>query len=108
MNTTHKIQGLVAVAILIVVTVVATGFVLPGGNDRANRAWSDRLIGQAAYEQQQARTERAIKAWGARLTAEAASLMGGTDLVAAAHADRAMKAWSDRLTAQAAAEAAAK
>jgi hypothetical protein len=102
MNTTHKVSGLAVVALIL---VTATAFVLPGGSDRANSAWSARLSGQAAQEQEQARSERALAAWSARLTAQVASLKDETLQVEAARAARAMKAWSDRLTGQAEAEA---
>ncbi len=113
MTTTHKIQG-VAILVLMLVLIMATAFVLPGGNDsnRADDAWSARLNGQAAQELEKARSERALATWSARLTAQAASLEDET-LQAQARSEavrlaRANKAWSDRLTGQAAAEAAAK
>jgi hypothetical protein len=100
-TTTHKVSILAIVALIL---VTATAFVLPSGNDRANSAWSARLTGQA----EQARSERALAAWTARLTAQAASLKNETDQIEAARAERAAKAWSDRLTGQAEAEAATK
>ena len=98
MNTTHKLQGL---AVVVLIVGMATAFAFPGGSNRANDAWSARLTGQAA----QAQAQRARDAYAGRLTAQAASLKA--DAVKA-RADRANKAWSDRLTGLAEANASAK
>ena len=106
MNTTRKFQGL-AVAVLILAT--ATAFVLPdGGNERANDAWTGRLNGQAAQEQEQARIQRAREAYAARYAGQTQSFYDMISQIEAARVERANQAWSDRLTGLAEAEAAAK
>ena len=106
MNTTHKFQGL---AVVVLILVTATAFVLPNaGNQRGDKAWSDRLAGQAAHEQEQAQVQRARDAYAARLAGQTQSFDKLIRQADAARVERANKAWSDRLTAQAAAEAAAK
>jgi len=68
-STTHKLQG---IAVVLFILVMATAFVLPNaGNERGDKAWSDRLAGQAAHEQAQAQVQRANKAWSDRLAAQA-------------------------------------
>ena len=102
MSTTHKLQGL---AVVLFILVMATAFVIPNaGNERGDKAWSDRLNGQAAHEQEQAQVQRARDAYSARLAGQTQSFQALIDKADAARAERANKAWSDRLTAQAAAE----
>lgn len=105
MNTTRKFQGL-AVAVLILAT--ATAFVLPDRGNRANDAWTGRLNGQAAQEQEQARIQRARDAYSARMEGQTTSFETFIAKKEAARLERANKAWSDRLTGLAEAEAAAK
>ena len=103
MSTTHKLQGL---AVVLFVLVMATAFVLPnGGNERGDKAWSDRLAGQAANEQAQAQAQRAKAAYAARYAGQTQSFYDLIRKADAARVERANKAWSDRLTALAAAEA---
>ena len=102
MSTTHKLQGL---AVVLFILVMATAFVIPNaGNERGDKAWSDRLNGQAAHEQEQAQVQRARDAYSARLAGQTQSFEKLIAQVEAARIERANKAWSDRLTAQAAAE----
>ena len=106
MSTTHKLQG---IAVVLFILVMATAFVLPNvGNERADKAWSDRLAGQAAHEQEQAQIQRARDAYAARYTGQTQSFDYLIRQAEAARVERANKAWSDRLTGQADAEAAAK
>jgi hypothetical protein len=106
MSTTHKLQGL---AVVFLMLVMATAFVIPNaGNERSDKAWSDRLAGQAANEQAQAQVERAHAAYAARYTGQTQSFYDLIKRADAARAERANQAWSDRLTGLAAAEAAAK
>ena len=106
MSTTHKLQGL---AVVLFILVMATAFVIPNaGNERGDKAWSDRLNGQAAHEQDQVQAQRARDAYSARLAGQTQSFDNLIAKAEAARVERANKAWSDRLTAQADAEAAAK
>jgi hypothetical protein len=106
MSTTHKLQGL---AVVVLMLIIATAFVLPNsGNERGDKAWSDRLNGQAAHEQGAVQAQRARDAYAARLTGQTQSFEKLIRLAEAARVERANKAWSDRLTGQADAEAAAK
>ena len=106
MNTTHKFQGL---AVVVLILVTATAFVLPnGGNERGNKAWSARMTGLAAHEQEQTRIQRARDAYAARLAGQTQSFDAVIRKIEAARLERANTAWSDRLTGMAAAEAAAK
>jgi hypothetical protein len=107
MNTKHKVQGL---AVAVLVLVAATAFAIPDGgpSDRANDAWSGRLTGQAAQEQEQAQIQRAREAYAARMTGQTQSFDELIKQAEAARLERANKAWSDRLTGLAEAEAAAK
>ena len=97
MNTTHKFQGL---AVLVLILVAATtAFALPdAGNERGDKAWSDRLSGQAAQEQENARIERAREAYAARTAGQTQSFENLIRQAEAARLERANKAWSDRLT----------
>ena len=102
MSTTHKLQGL---AVVLFILVMATAFVIPNvGNERGDKAWSDRLNGQAAHEQDAAHAQRARDAYSARLAGQTQSFENLIAKAEAARVERANKAWSDRLTAQAAAE----
>lgn len=104
MSTTHKLQGL---AVVFLMLVMATAFVFPNtGNERADKAWSDRLNGQAAQEQENSRIQRANAAYAARYTGQTQSFENLIKKAEAARAERANKAWSDRLTGLAEAEAA--
>jgi hypothetical protein len=106
MNTKHKFQGL---AIAVLILVAATAFALPNpGNERGDKAWSDRLNGQAAQEQANARLQRARDAYAARLTGQTQDFAEMIRQAEAAQLERANKAWSDRLTGLADAEAAGK
>jgi hypothetical protein len=103
-STTHKLQG---IAVVLFILVMATAFVLPnGGNERGDKAWADRLNGQAVYEQAQAQEARARAAYAARYAGQTQSFDKLIKQADAARVERANKAWSDRLTAQAAGEAA--
>jgi hypothetical protein len=105
-STTRKLQG---IAVVLFILVMATAFVIPNaGNERGDKAWSDRLNGQAAHEQEQAQIQRARDAYAARLAGQTQSFSDLINKAEAARAERANKAWSDRLTGQADAEAAAK
>lgn len=107
MNTTHKFQGL-AVLVLIIVAAT-TAFALPkAGNERGDKAWSDRMAGQAVYEEEQAQIQRARAAYAARYAGQTQSFDDFIKQVEAARLERANKAWSDRLTGLAQAEAVAK
>jgi hypothetical protein len=107
MNTTHKFQGLAVVVLIIL--AATTAFALPkGGNERGDKAWSDRLAGQAAHEQEQAQIQRARDAYAARVAGQIQSFDYLIRQAEMARVERANKAWSDRLTGLAAAEAAAK
>jgi hypothetical protein len=105
MNTKHKFQG---VAIAALVLVAATAFAIPnsGPSERGNKAWSDRLSGQAVQEQAQAQVRRANAAYAARLAGQVQSFEKLIKQAEAARLERANMAWSDRLTGMA--EAAAK
>ena len=106
MNTTHKFQGLAVVVLIIV--AATTAFALPkAGNERGDQAWSERLAGQAAHEQEQIRIERANAAYAARYAGQTESFEQLIKQAEAARLERANKAWSDRLTGLAEAEAAA-
>ena len=106
MSTTHKLQGL---AVVLFILVMATAFVIPNaGNERGDKAWSDRLNGLAAHEQEAVQAQRARDAYSARLAGQTQSFEKLISQAAAARVERANKAWSDRLTAQADAEAAAR
>ena len=106
MSTTHKLQG---IAVVLFILVMATAFVLPNaGNERGDKAWSDRLAGQAAHEQAQVQAQRANAAYAARYTGQTQSFEKLIKQADAARVERANKAWSDRLTGQADVEAAAK
>jgi len=106
MSTTHKLQGM---AVVLFVLVMATAFVLPNaGNERGDKAWSDRLNAQAAQEQEQAQVQRARDAYAERLTGQTQSFYDQIEKADAARVERANQAWSDRLTGLAEAEAAAK
>ena len=106
MSTTHKLQGL---AVVFLMLVMATAFVIPnGGNQRGDKAWSDRLNAQAAQEQENARAQRANAAYAARYAGQTQSVYDLIRKADAARVERANKAWSDRLTGLAGAEAAAK
>ena len=84
-------------------------FVIPNaGNERGDKAWSDRLNGQAAHEQAQAQVQRANAAYAARYAGQTQSFYGLIRQAEAARVERANKAWSDRLTGLAQAQAAAK
>jgi hypothetical protein len=97
MNTTHKFQGL-AVGVLIIVAAT-TAFALPkAGNERGDKAWSERLAGLAAHEQEQAQVQRARDAYAARLMGQTQSFENLIRQAEAARFERANKAWSDRLT----------
>ena len=97
MSTTHKLQGL---AVVFVMLIMATAFVLPrGGNERGDKAWSDRLAAQAANEQAQAQAQRANAAYAARYAGQTQSFYDLIRKADAARVERANKAWSDRLTA---------
>lgn len=107
MNTKHKFQGLAVVVLILV--AATTAFALPdAGNQRGNDAWSDRLSGQAAQEQEELRIERAREAYAARMQGQTTSFETFIAKKEAARLERANKAWSDRLTGLAEAEAAAK
>ena len=103
MSTTHKFQGL---AIVVLILVTATAFVLPDAGNRANDAWSARLNGQAAQELENARIQRARDAYSARLEGQTMSFETFIAKMEAARLERANRAWSDRLTGLAEAEAA--
>ena len=103
MSTTHKLQG---IAVVLFVLVMATAFVIPNaGNERGDKAWSDRLAGQAAHEQAQVQAQRANAAYAARYAGQTQSFEKLIKQADAARVERANKAWSDRLTAQAEAAA---
>ena len=106
MNTKHKFQGLAVVVLILV--AATTAFALPDAGNRANDAWSDRLNGQAAQEQENARIQRARDAYSARMAGQTTSFETFIARKEAARLERANKAWSDRLTGLAEAEAAAK
>jgi hypothetical protein len=96
MSTTRKFQGL---AVVVLILVTATAFVLPdGGNERGNKAWSARMNGLAAHEQENAQIQRARDTYAARLTGQTRSFEGLIRQAEAARVERANKAWSDRLT----------
>jgi len=104
MSTTHKLQGL---AVVVLMLVMATAFVFPnGGNERGDKAWSDRLNAQAAHEQEQAQVQRARDAYAARLAGQTQSFYDQIEKADAARVERANQAWSDRLTGLAEADAA--
>ena len=106
MSTTHKLQGL---AVVFLMLIMATAFVLPNvGSQRGDKAWSDRLTGQAAQAQEQAQVQRARDAYAARLAGQTQSFDAVIRKIEAARVERANQAWSDRLTGLAEAEAAAK
>ena len=99
MSTTHKLQGL---AVVFLMLVMATAFVLPNaGNERGDKAWSDRLNAQAAHEQAQAQAQRANAAYAARYAGQTQSFYDLIRKAEAARVERANQAWTDRLTAQA-------
>jgi type II secretory pathway pseudopilin PulG len=107
MNPTHKFQGLAVVVLIIV--AATTAFALPkAGNERGDKAWSDRMTGQAAHEQEQAQIQRAREAYAARMAGQTQSFEDLIRQVEATRLERANKAWSDRLTGLAQAEAVAK
>ena len=104
MSTTHKLQGL---AVVLFILVMATAFVVPNaGNERGDKAWADRLTGQAAYEQAHIQADRARAAYAARYTGQTQSFENLIRKAEAARLERANKAWSDRLNGMAEAEAA--